>query len=146
MIDLSGTQELPSQEMIDASNTNTQRSSIDLSAETGEDYNLTHDDDNLLPPGKEFSPIRPLEKSPEKSLEKSQPEGLYLETKDFNYSMTLIDNKINALYKLCRHISKIQHENSKLIKKLVAADELSDGFWNVSFNNNYRIFVKLRNN
>ena len=49
--------------------------------------------------------------------------------------MTLIDNKINVLYKLCRHIGDEQQENSRLISKLVAIDELSDEFWNVSFSN-----------
>jgi len=61
--------------------------------------------------------------------------GPYLITKDFNYTMTLLDNKINALYKLCRHIGDEQQENSRLINRLVAVDELSDGFWNVSFSN-----------
>ena len=52
--------------------------------------------------------------------------------KDFNYSITLIDKKINALYEMSRYISNQQKEDSKSLKKLVALDELSEGFWNVS--------------
>lgn len=101
-------------------------------------------DDNPLPVSKEFSSQRSLAKSaststsstptPTSSTPTPQTQGPYLTTKDFNYTMTLLDNKINALYKLCRHIGDEQQENSRLISKLVAIDELSDGFWNVSFN------------
>ncbi|GBB97636.1 hypothetical protein RclHR1_03020014 [Rhizophagus clarus] len=52
--------------------------------------------------------------------------------KDFNYSITLINKKINALYEICRFISSQQQENLKSLNKLVALDELSDGFWNKS--------------
>ena len=34
----------------------------------------------------------------------------YLKTKDFNYMMQLMDNKINSLYKLCRYISDQQEK------------------------------------
>lgn len=94
-------------------------------------------DDNPLPVSKEFSSLRSLAKSASTSTSSTptpQTQGPYLTTKDFNYTMTLLDNKINALYKLCRHIGDEQQENSRLISKLVAIDELSDGFWNVSFN------------
>ena len=101
-------------------------------------------DDNPLPVSKEFSSLRSLAKSaststsstptPTSSTPTPQTQGPYLTTKEFNYTMTLLDNKINALYKLCRHIGDEQQENSRLISKLVAIDELSDGFWNVSFN------------
>jgi len=99
------------------------------------------DDDNPSPVSKEFSSLRSLAKSASASTSTSStptPQtqaGPYLTTKDFNYTMTLIDNKINALYKLCRHIGDEQQENSRLISRLVAVDELSDGFWNVSFSN-----------
>jgi len=99
------------------------------------------DDDNPSPVSKEFSSLRSLAKSASASTSTSStptPQtqtGPYLTTKDFNYTMTLIDNKINALYKLCRHIGDEQQENSRLISRLVAIDELSDGFWNVSFSN-----------
>ena len=94
------------------------------------------DDDNPSPVSKEFSSLRSLAKSASTSTSSTptpQTQGPYLTTKDFNYTMTLIDNKINALYKLCRHIGDEQQENSRLISKLVVIDELSDGFWNVSF-------------
>src|ERR1044071_4086657 len=104
------------------------------------------DDDNPSPVSKEFSSLRSLAKSASASTSTSSTStsstptpqtqaGPYLTTKDFNYTMTLIDNKINALYKLCRHIGDEQQENSRLISRLVAVDELSDGFWNVSFSN-----------
>jgi hypothetical protein len=95
------------------------------------------DDDNPSPVSKEFSSLRSLAKSASTSTSSTptpQTQGPYLTTKDFNYTMTLLDNKINALYKLCRYIGDEQQENSRLISKLVAIDELSDGFWNVSFN------------
>ena len=47
--------------------------------------------------------------------------------------MSLLDNKINVLYRLCRSINDKQQEISATLKKLVVADELSDSFWNVSF-------------
>ena len=99
------------------------------------------DDDNPSPVSKEFSSLRSLAKSASASTSTSSTPtsqiqaGPYLTTKDFNYTMTLIDNKINALYKLCRHIGDEQQENLRLISRLVAIDELSDGFWNVSFSN-----------
>src|SRR2546421_468140 len=92
------------------------------------------DDDNTLPVSKKFSSLHLLAKSASTSTSSTPtPQiqaGPYLITKDFNYTMTLIDNKINALYKLCRHIGDKQQENSRLISRLVAIDELSDGFWN----------------
>ena len=104
--------------------------------------NLDDDDDNPLPVSKEFSSLRSLAKSTSTSTSSTptpQTQGPYLTAKDFNYTMTLLDNKINVLYKLCRHIGDEQQENSKMLNKLVAVDELSDGFWNVSFNIfNYR--------
>jgi hypothetical protein len=59
--------------------------------------------------------------------------GPYLSLEDFTYSMTLVDKKITALYELCRYISSQQQENSKSLKKLVALDELTESFWNVSY-------------
>jgi hypothetical protein len=53
--------------------------------------------------------------------------------------MSLIDNKINVLYRLCRSIGDKQHEDSATLKKLVAIDDLSDNFWNVSFIFNFLI-------
>src|SRR3989337_120815 len=93
-------------------------------------------DDNPLPVSKEFSSQRSLAKSastsltptPTSSTPTPQTQGPYLTTKEFNYTMTLLDNKINALYKLCRHIGDKQQENSRMISKLVTVNELSDGF------------------
>jgi hypothetical protein len=59
--------------------------------------------------------------------------GTYITTKEFEYTMNLFDEKLNSLYKLCRFMSDTQQENKKSLKKLVALDELSDTFWNVSY-------------
>jgi hypothetical protein len=114
----------------------TRRKSRDPSSVEMVDADNLDDDDNPSPVSKELS-LRSLAKSASTSTSSTptpQTQGPYLTTKDFNYTMTLLDNKINALYKLCRHIGDEQQENSRLISKLVAIDELSDGFWNVSFN------------
>ena len=57
----------------------------------------------------------------------------YLMTKDFNYAMTVLDDKINSLYRLCRYIGDQQQNMSNSLQKLVALDELSEQFWNVSY-------------
>ena len=66
-------------------------------------------------------------------LDSETDDKTYLTAKDFYYSMNLIDKKITSLYKLCRYIGEQQHKNSKALQKLVALDELSDDFWNVSY-------------
>ena len=63
----------------------------------------------------------------------SEIPGTYLKTKDFNYTMQLMDDKINSLYKLCRYISDQQEKTATSLKKLVVLDELSENFWNVSY-------------
>ena len=50
----------------------------------------------------------------------------YLMTKDFNYAMTVLDDKINSLYKLCRYIGDQQQNMSNSLQKLMALDELSE--------------------
>ena len=57
----------------------------------------------------------------------------YLMTKDFNYAMTVLDDKINSLYRLCRYIGDQQQNMANSLQKLVALDELSEQFWNVSY-------------
>ena len=44
-----------------------------------------------------------------------------------------MDDKINSLYKLYRFISDQQEKMANSLKKLVAFDELSENFWNVSY-------------
>lgn len=66
---------------------------------------------------------------------KNMPKA-YLTKEEFDYTMKLIDGKIAALYKLCRFISEQQQDNTKSLKRLVALDELSEGFWNVSYSVN----------
>ena len=57
----------------------------------------------------------------------------YLTKEEFDYTMNLLDTKISSLYTLCRYISDKQQEDSKALKKLVALDDLSNDFWNVSY-------------
>ena len=52
----------------------------------------------------------------------------YLMTKDFNYAMTVLDDKINSLYRLCRYIGDQQQNMTNSLQKLVALDELSEQF------------------
>jgi len=47
--------------------------------------------------------------------------------------MDLLNAKINLIYKLVRFIGNEQQKAAKTLKKLVALDELSEGFWNVSY-------------
>ena len=63
----------------------------------------------------------------------SEIPGTYLKKQDFNYTMQLMDDKINSLYKLCRFISDQQEKMANSLKKLVAFDELSENFWNISY-------------
>src|SRR5205823_15065561 len=53
----------------------------------------------------------------------SEIPGTYLKKQDFNYTMQLMDDKINSLYKLCRFISDQQEKTANSLKKLVALDE-----------------------
>src|SRR3990170_4294549 len=74
-----------------------------------------------------YSQIRDKDKY---SHDKSQT---YLTKKDFNYTMGLVNEKINSIYKLCKFIADVQQEEKNSLKKLVAMDELSDNFWGVSY-------------
>ena len=56
-----------------------------------------------------------------------------LTIKEFNYTMKMMDDKISSIYRLCRYIGDQQREMATAIKKLVALDELSENFWNVSY-------------
>jgi hypothetical protein len=90
------------------------------------------DDDNVYSPAADgpYKLILPFDND---DCEPSEIPGTYLKTKDFNYTMKLMDDKINSLYKLCRYISDKQENMETSLKKLVALDELSDNFWNVSY-------------
>jgi hypothetical protein len=76
-------------------------------------------------------------------LLKSLKSKEFLSKKEFDYAITLLDDKINAIYKLCRFISDQQQKNTMSIQKLVAVDELSDDFWNVSYFNIFNIFTLI---
>lgn len=65
----------------------------------------------------------------------------YLTTEKFNYTMKLLDEKINSLYRLLRHVSDQQQKDSNTIQRLVVIDELSDEFWNVSYFNIFSNFI-----
>ena len=56
-----------------------------------------------------------------------------LTIKEFNYTMKMMDDKISSIYRLCRYIGDQQREMATALKKLVALDELSENFWNVSY-------------
>ena len=56
----------------------------------------------------------------------------YLTKDEFDYTMKLFDKKISSIYKLCRYIGDRQNESNKDLKRLIALDELSEEFWNVS--------------
>ncbi|RGB22921.1 hypothetical protein C1646_775295 [Rhizophagus diaphanus] len=59
--------------------------------------------DNLLssPAGRHYFPLQ----SPKQVTEK---EKSYITSEEFNYTMNLLNSKVNALYKLCRYISDQQ--------------------------------------
>jgi hypothetical protein len=57
----------------------------------------------------------------------------YLTREEFENTIAMLDKKIGALYKLNRHISDQQQENTRSLNRLVALDELSGEFWNVSY-------------
>ena len=86
-------------------------------------YSPTADDDH-------FKLIIPFDNN---NVPTSEIPGAYLKTKDFNYTMQLMDDKINSLHKLCKYISDQQEKTATSLKKLVALDELSENFWNVSY-------------
>lgn len=65
----------------------------------------------------------------------------YLTIKQFNYTMNLLDGKINSIYKLLRHVSDQQQKDSQTVQKLAVVDELSDEFWNVSYFNIFGDFT-----
>ena len=69
---------------------------------------------------------------PSQPIIKTSVAKSYLTKEEFDYTMNLFDTKINSIYKLCRFIGDKQNENSKDLKRLVALDELSEEFWNVS--------------
>ena len=69
----------------------------------------------------------------------------YLTKKDFNYTMELVNEKINAMYKLCKFIADTQQDGKKSLQKLIAIDELSDGFWGVSYLTIFAILFNLQN-
>lgn len=87
------------------------------------------DDDNISSPADDDSPFKLL---PLDNPDNPDNEN-HLTKKDFNYTMQLMDDKINSLYKLCRYISDQQEKMASSLKKLVSLDELSDNFWNVSY-------------
>lgn len=92
-----------------------------------------HHGDNPLPCGKELSPLESLQNP----VTTSAPKDSHITVEHFNYTMGLLDQKMNAIYKLCRYIGVKQQEDSNLIKKLISADELSGDFWSVSFKHIY---------
>ena len=50
---------------------------------------------------------------------------------EFSYTVKIVNTKVDAIYRLCRFLGDEQRDIMKGVKKLVAIDELSDGFWKV---------------
>ena len=73
-------------------------------------------------------PVIEIPDSPEPNVTQSQRPVTVAE---FEFCLSRVDEKINSLYKLCLRLDKRQQEILKGIKKLVALDELSDGFWKI---------------
>lgn len=73
-------------------------------------------------------------------VNEEDPSDIYLRKKDFNYTMELIDTKLTSVYKLCKYISEVQQTEKKCLQKLVALDELTDSFWNVSYLTYFSIY------
>ena len=77
-------------------------------------------------------PIIEISDSPEPRLiEASEKSRRPMTASEFKFSLSRVDYKINSLYNICLHLEEWQQEILKGIKKLVAIDELSDGFWKV---------------
>ena len=95
--------------------------------EFGRDEFLDNIDNNNLHESVTVTSRRPSQPLIKKSVAKT-----YLTKEEFDYTMNLFDTKINSIYKLCRYIGDKQNDNSKDLKRLVALDELSEEFWNVS--------------
>jgi hypothetical protein len=106
----------------------------DYEDDNSERFHLKIDEDII-------SSLNPLPKSQPSTISKddhqssttSKVDEPYLTSKEFNYTMKIMDEKINALYKLCRYIGEQQEQNMKSLKKLIAFDELSDQFWSVGY-------------
>ncbi|CAG8525473.1 30940_t:CDS:2 [Racocetra persica] len=69
----------------------------------------------------------------QESLHSNIVENANLTTEAFNYSITIVDQKIGSLYQLCRNIANRQKDMSRDLRKLVVFDELSNGFWNIAY-------------
>lgn len=52
---------------------------------------------------------------------------------EFEYSVGLLNSKIETLYRMCKVVADQQQECLKSLRKLAALDELSDGFWRVFY-------------
>ncbi|HXF28959.1 MAG TPA: hypothetical protein VN457_03850 [Chlamydiales bacterium] len=82
----------------------------------------------------EFSQLSSSSTPPESTLAfnlQLQAAERPLTLREFVYSVGIINEKVDATFQLCHAIADEQKELSKVIKKLVALDELSDGFWKV---------------
>ena len=122
--------------VIDSNQCNEQRTSEDQSSRDPQDCDQqtsqTVQDDDGYESLSEEQPVQPTS-STSASLPFTADDGTYLTTKDFNYSMDLLNKKINAIYQLCRFVGEQQERDSRSLRKLVALDELSESFWNVSY-------------
>ena len=65
------------------------------------------------------------------STQASNNERSSLTYEEFDYTINLLNKKIDSIYHLCRFLGDQMQEQTKSIKKLVAIDELSEKFWKV---------------
>ena len=127
------------------------KSGEDFCYNTSQEIRSNFDDnDNTEDSFEDYSPqIRDKDKySPQirdKDKHSHDKDETYLTKKDFNYTMELVNEKINAMYKLCKFIADTQQDGKKSLQKLVAIDELSDGFWGVSYLTIFAILFNLQN-
>jgi len=77
-------------------------------------------------------PIIEISDSPEPRLiEASEKSRRPMTAFEFEFSLSRVNDKINSLYNICLRLEERQQEILKGIKKLIAIDKLSDGFWKV---------------
>ena len=106
---------------------------VDFSEKPTDPFTLVVDEDILKSIARKTSNSSDMMiDEPEESSEDKEDKK-YLTANEFYYTMDLVDKKINSLYKLNKYVADQQHQNTQLLKKLVALDELSDEFWNVRY-------------
>jgi hypothetical protein len=63
---------------------------------------------------------------------------------EFEYTIKIVNSKIDTVYRLCRIVADQQQESLKSLKKLVAFDRLSDGFWKVFIFELFQVKINIK--